>query len=289
MEDALAKSVRRHAASARMLGAESIPCYPSASRREIPAPPPATEVTGAPPIESARPKGRRDDAPVVEAGVHSSPAGAGVIREAKPRGGREERAKLLDDLRARYESDAPHKRFVTAFTNIVFGDGDPCARLMFVGEAPGAEEDRTGKPFVGRAGELLNKMIGAMGLDRGQVYIANVLKTRPPDNATPTSFEIDLCRPYLMEQIEIIGPEAIVALGLPASRALLGTDESMGRMRGRWHSTRLPSGGEVAVMPTYHPAYVLRNYTEDTRAKVWADLKMAMDRLGLSGPAGKKA
>lgn len=266
MTDSLRKSVRRHAVTAQLLGADSIPAYPSKRARPA-APeealPPAPEAVVAPP--------------------------SAIFVEPKPKATREEREALLAQLRAVYESDAPHKQFVTAFTNIVFGDGDPAARLMFVGEAPGAEEDRTGKPFVGRAGELLNKMITAMGLKREDVYIANVLKTRPPDNATPTSFEIDLCRPYLMNQIEIVGPEVVVALGLPASRALLRNDESMGSMRGRWHSVTLPTGAQLAVMPTYHPAYVLRNYTDETRAKVWSDLKMAMDRLGLAAPSGTKS
>jgi DNA polymerase len=195
--------------------------------------------------------------------------------------GSNSRESRLRELRARYEREAPHQHFVTAFTNIVFGEGDPAARLMFVGEAPGAEEDRTGRPFVGRAGDLLNRMIGAMGLTREQVYIANVLKTRPPDNATPTAHEIELCAPFLYEQIEIVGPEVIVALGLPACRALLKTEESMARMRSRWHQFTTPGGKTIPIMPTYHPAYVLRNYNEETRGKVWADLQLAMDKLGL--------
>ena len=194
----------------------------------------------------------------------------------------------LDALRARYEADAPHATFVTDFTNIVFGEGDPDARLMFVGEAPGAEEDKTGRPFVGRAGELLNKMIVAMGLTRAQVYIANVLKTRPPGNATPTTEEARLCAPYLFEQIAIVQPEVIVTLGLPASRLLLESTESMGRLRAVWAEFPPPGAHglerelpKVAVMPTYHPAYLLRSYTPDNRKKVWSDLKQVVTRLGL--------
>jgi DNA polymerase len=196
----------------------------------------------------------------------------------------------LDALRARYEADAPHDLFVTDHHTIVFGEGDPDARLMFVGEAPGAEEDRTGRPFVGRAGELLTKMIGAMGLRRDAVYIANVLKTRPPDNQTPTPEESLLCAPYLYEQIRIIGPEVIVTLGLPASRLLLRSDDAMGRLRGVWaefsrDAAKMPESGHaggaidaaisgepvgpVSVLPTYHPAYLLRSYTADNRGKVW--------------------
>jgi uracil-DNA glycosylase family 4 len=196
-----------------------------------------------------------------------------------------ENQRLLDALRARYEADAPHKNFVTSFTNIVFGDGDPCARLMFVGEAPGEEEDKTGRPFVGRAGQLLDKMIVAMGLRRQDVYIANVLKTRPPNNATPTLEESRLCAPYLYEQIAIVDPEVIVTLGLPATRTLLGTMEAMGKLRGKWANFNpggLAGGKTFAVLPTYHPAYLLRNYTPQERAKVWSDLQMVMERLGLA-------
>ncbi len=189
-------------------------------------------------------------------------------------------------LRAKYEADAPHSKFVTAHSQIVWGDGSLTSRLVFVGEAPGAEEDKQGIPFVGRSGQLLEKMIRAMGLSRETVYICNVLKTRPPDNATPTSNEIALCEPYLREQVAILAPEAIVTLGLPASRALLHTDESMTKMRGRWRTYALPDGRLVPLMPTFHPAYLLRNYTVEARAQVWSDLKQVMDKLGLVSPAG---
>jgi len=198
----------------------------------------------------------------------------------------------LDALRARYESDAPHQHFNTSYTNIVFGEGAPDAELMFVGEAPGEQEDLTGRPFVGRAGQLLEKMIVAMGFSRESVYICNVLKTRPPNNATPTSEEARLCAPYLLEQIRIIAPKAIVTLGLPASHMLLGTTSPMHALRGRWHAFPPPAsaGGiisdhdgahypEIEVMPTYHPAYLLRSYTEENRRKVWSDLQMVIARM----------
>lgn len=197
-------------------------------------------------------------------------------------------AAKLEAVRERYIADAPHQHFVTAHTNIVFGEGDPAARLMFVGEAPGETEDQTGRPFVGRAGQLLEKMINAMGLRREDVYICNVLKTRPPNNATPTSEEARLCAPYLIEQIRIVAPEAIVTLGLPATHLLLETTEPMRSARGRWWSFPPRTGAmfapdlpEIPVMPTYHPAYLLRSYTEENRRKVWSDLKAVMDRLGL--------
>lgn len=204
------------------------------------------------------------------------------------------KADLLDQLRARYEADAPHAAFVTDFNSIVFGDGDPDADLMFIGEAPGREEDLQGIPFVGRAGQLLNSMIEAMGLTRQSVYIANVLKTRPPNNATPTKDEATACAPYLFGQISIVRPKAIVTLGLPASQTLLETTEAMGKMRGTWRTFRVPdadlhapglipagAGGlEIPVMPTYHPAYLLRAYTAENRKKVWSDLQQVMAKLG---------
>jgi DNA polymerase len=206
----------------------------------------------------------------------------------------------LDAIRERYIADAPHQHFNTTFTNIVFGEGDPCARLMFIGEAPGEDEDLSGRPFVGRAGQLLEKMINAMGLARADVYIANVLKTRPPGNATPTPEEADLCKPYLFDQIEAIRPEAIVTLGLPATKLILATtvadadSRTMASMRSIWAEFKHPSSTNpdgsavtVPVMPTYHPAYVLRNYTDETRAKVWSDLKKVMDKLGLGAKATK--
>jgi len=201
-------------------------------------------------------------------------APAAETRSARGEGG--DKASRLAALRERYERESPLIEQIPDWTNIVFGDGDPDARLMFVGEAPGAEEDKQGVPFVGRAGKLLNDMISAMGLRREDVYIANILKVRPPNNRTPTPDEADADGPFLREQIEIIGPEVIVTLGRPASQYLLGSRESMGNMRGRW--------GEYAgvpVMPTFHPAYLLRQYTPENRKKVWSDLKQVMDRLGL--------
>jgi DNA polymerase len=160
-------------------------------------------------------------------------------------------------------------------TQTVFGEGSVDAEVMFIGEGPGRTEDETGRPFVGRAGELLTKMIGAMGLSREEVYIANVVKCRPPDNRTPAPDEVATCTPYLERQLEIIRPKAIVTLGLPASRYLLNSTLTMGRMRGQWQSWR-----GIPLMPTYHPSYVLRDYTPETRAAVWSDLKKVMERLG---------
>jgi uracil-DNA glycosylase len=157
---------------------------------------------------------------------------------------------------------------------IVFGEGDPTAELMFVGEGPGADEDEQGRPFVGRAGQLLNKMIEAMGLKREQVYIANVVKCRPPGNRTPEREEIETCSPFLLRQIAVIQPKAVVALGAVAARCLLGLNEPMARLRGRWFDFR---GTRLAV--TYHPAFLLRDPRQ--KKETWKDLQMVMEYLGL--------
>jgi len=159
-------------------------------------------------------------------------------------------------------------------TQPVFGVGDRQARLMVIGEAPGAEEDRQGEPFVGRAGRLLNAMLRAAGLDRGQVFIANILKCRPPRNRDPQPAEVAQCLPYLLRQIELVSPTLILCVGRIAAQNLLGTDAPLGRLRGSPH--RLPSG--VPVLVTYHPAYLLRSPGE--KRKAWEDLKRVMEALG---------
>jgi uracil-DNA glycosylase len=157
---------------------------------------------------------------------------------------------------------------------IVFGDGDPNARLMFVGEGPGADEDAQGLPFVGRAGQLLNNMIAAMGLKREQVYIANIVKCRPPQNRVPEPEEANTCTPFLFQQIDIIRPQVLVALGSTAAVYLLGIKSSLSGLRGRVHSWR---GSKLIV--TYHPAYLLRDPRQKKEA--WQDLQLAMVELGL--------
>ena len=157
--------------------------------------------------------------------------------------------------------------------NIVFGEGNPDAKLMFIGEAPGYDEDIQGRPFVGRAGELLNKMITAMQFTREEVYIANVVKCRPDDNRTPNPVEVDACIPFLRRQIEIIRPEVIVVLGAVAAKTLLDTDSGISRLRGKWCSYE-----NIPVMPTFHPAYLLRN--ESSKREAWQDLQQVMARFG---------
>jgi DNA polymerase len=156
----------------------------------------------------------------------------------------------------------------------VFGEGSPSARLMFIGEGPGRDEDIQGRPFVGRAGALLDKMIGALGMARGDVYIANIVKCRPPDNRVPTLDEAGACMRYLERQIGIIGPAAIVGLGATPLRDMVGGAEKITKTRGNWRTVSA-AGRDIPFMPTFHPAYVLRNYTHEVRGAVWEDLKAA--------------
>jgi DNA polymerase len=163
---------------------------------------------------------------------------------------------------------------------IVFGDGNPKAELVFVGEGPGADEDAQGLPFVGRAGKLLTQMIEAMGLQRKDVYICNVVKCRPPENRTPEDDEISTCSPFLLRQLEVITPKVIVCLGAVAAKTLLQTNRGISHFRGEWLDYR-----RSKLMATYHPAYLLRN--PNAKGEVWKDLQKVMAFLGLQGKKGK--
>ncbi len=160
---------------------------------------------------------------------------------------------------------------------IVFGDGDAKARLMFVGEGPGADEDASGVPFVGKAGQLLNNMILAMGLRREDVYIANIVKCRPPGNRVPEPVEANTCDQFLLQQMDVVQPQVVVALGATAAMYLLGVKQSLSSLRGRWHSCR---GAKLVV--TYHPAFLLRDPRQ--KGEAWKDLQMVMGELGLKPP-----
>jgi uracil-DNA glycosylase family 4 len=186
------------------------------------------------------------------------------------------RAESLEAVRADLGECRRCKLHATR-TNLVFGVGSASARLMFVGEAPGADEDRLGEPFVGRAGQLLDRIIQAMGLSRPEVYIANVLKSRPPGNRAPEADEVAQCSPFLFRQIAAIAPEVIVALGAPAAQTLLRTTAPIGKLRGRFWRYR-----GIDLMPTYHPAFLLRSPAK--KREVWEDMQQVMARLGLPGP-----
>ena len=173
-------------------------------------------------------------------------------------------------------------------TNVVPGQGDPDARIVFVGEAPGGTEDAQGLAFVGRAGKLLTNIIEAMGLSRQDVYICNILKCRPPNNRDPQTTEIIACTDYLYEQLDVISPEIIVALGAHAAKTLLSSTEPIGRLRGRFHQYQPgPFAAPIKLLPTYHPAYLLRNYSQDNRLRVWQDMQTVLKELGLPIPKGR--
>ena len=202
--------------------------------------------------------------------VHAAPSAA-------PSGSKLER---LAPLRERVAVCTKCPHLVSSRTQTVFGVGNPDAEIMFIGEAPGADEDAQGEPFVGKAGQLLTRIIQTMGFARGDVYIANILKCRPDmppgsfGNRPPTPVEMQTCRPYLVEQIEIIQPKVLVALGAAAVEGLLGTRGTMRDLRGRWHSYE-----ETPLMITYHPAYLLRNQSPSEKRKVWEDMLLVLERL----------
>ena len=184
------------------------------------------------------------------------------------------RAKTLDELRD-YIGDCRRCKLWQGRTHLVFGEGNPRARLVFVGEGPGRDEDMEGRPFVGEAGKLLTRIIeNGMGLKRGDVYICNVVKCRPPKNRVPEADEVEACLPFLKRQLEIVNPDVICALGLTAAQNLLGRPFVMNRERGKWVSFL-----SVPVMPTYHPAYLLRNIS--AKRQVWEDVQEIMSRMGL--------
>ncbi len=190
------------------------------------------------------------------------------------------KANLLAPIRERVRVCTKCPHLACSRTQTVFGVGNPDAELMFIGEAPGADEDKQGEPFVGRAGQLLTRIIETMGLGREEVYIANILKCRPDTpsssfgNRPPTPREMETCRPYLLEQIDVIEPKVLVALGAVAVECLLGTRGTMRELRGRWHSYN-----GTPLMITYHPAYLLRNQAPSEKRKVWEDMLQVLERL----------
>jgi uracil-DNA glycosylase family 4 len=213
----------------------------------------------------------------------SGGTGVGVGEENPAISGPGEGTRKIDMLaaigaRVAICTKCPH--LASSRTQTVFGVGSADAELMFVGEAPGADEDAQGEPFVGRAGQLLTRIIQTMGFARENVYIANILKCRPDmpagsfGNRAPTPAEMQTCRPYLMEQIDIIQPKVIVALGATAVEGLLGTRGTMRELRGRWNSFN-----GTPLMITYHPAYLLRNQSPSEKRKVWEDMLLVLERL----------
>ena len=219
----------------------------------------------APPAPAARPRPAFLDAKPAVPAPTAAAAAAASAKTSLP-------VKSLSEVRSEL-GDCTRCKLSRTRTNIVFGAGNPNAELVFVGEAPGEEEDKQGEPFVGRAGELLTKMIEAMGYARETVYIANIIKCRPPNNRNPEPDELAACEPFLLGQLGALRPKVIVALGKFAAQTLLRDDTAISRLRGTWRDYQ-----GVKLMPTFHPAYLLRSPQE--KGKAWDDLKLVMRELG---------
>ncbi|MBI4127058.1 MAG: uracil-DNA glycosylase [Deltaproteobacteria bacterium] len=204
--------------------------------------------------------------------TRQSPPTRDTRRSPRPSGTRDDKQVALDELNTTQVKDCTKCRLCEGRTQTVFGVGNPDADLMFVGEGPGRDEDAKGEPFVGRAGQLLTKIIEAMGFKRSDVYIGNCVKCRPPNNRQPAPDEMATCLPYLRRQIEIIEPKVIVCLGATAVAGLLQTDQKISRIRGQWQEW-----DGMKVMPTFHPAFLLRN--PEMKKPVWEDMKKVMEYL----------
>jgi uracil-DNA glycosylase family 4 len=228
-------------------------------------------------IPQIQPQQREPMTPRTKAAV-ALPSGVDLLEVAQPESRTTDPAQALRLIREDIGDCTRCKLHQQGRKQIVFGVGNPRADLMFIGEAPGADEDQQGEPFVGRAGQLLNNMIKAMGIQREDVYIANIIKCRPPGNRTPERDECETCSPFLMRQIAAIQPKAIVALGAVAAKTLLAINAPMMEMRGHWYDFR---GTKLAV--TYHPAFLLRDPRQKKEA--WKDLQMVMKELGLKVPS----
>ena len=269
----------------RVAAARNLPPTPVVSAAKPVPSPPAVQVTPRQPVRpaprspAAEPLGEGRPVPVT-----ASPAPHAEAPAAPPSTVLSSEAKTaaFAELRQRVMPCRKCPNLAAARSSVVFGVGDINARIMFVGEAPGADEDEQGEPFVGKAGQLLTKIIKTMGLDRDSVYIANILKCRPDTpgqsagNRKPTPAEMKTCLPYLEQQIDLIRPGVIVALGATAVEGLLGKPAFITKLRGTWQSYR-----GIPLMPTYHPAYLLRNQSPGEKRRVWEDMLQAMERVGL--------
>lgn len=243
----------------------------SIEAKRVPVPPAATSPRPAQQSQPQRPQPDSGPAP-------STLSKASVPDDAKVGQARQlaSRATSLEELREQLAAfDGCNLKFTAK--NLVFADGNPTAPIMFVGEAPGREEDLEGVPFIGRSGQLLDRMFAAIGLDRNSVYIANTIPWRPPGNRTPTPLETEICRPFFERQIELASPKLLVALGGPAAKALTNATDGILRLRGNWKSHVTASGTEIPVMPTLHPAYLLRNPAQKRFA--WRDFVGVKMRL----------
>ncbi|MEM6553214.1 MAG: uracil-DNA glycosylase [Planctomycetota bacterium] len=257
--------LRQHVETERLLGLEAVPVGERAAV-EVEASGTRSVAEAAPPRGCVGSVERREPTDSIRGLQSVVPVG--------------ERAAALAAVEAELAADERVRVLQPAGTKLVFGEGSVEAEIMFVGEAPGETEDRLGRPFVGPAGELLDKMIVAMGLSRQSVYIINTVQFRPPGNRTPTPEETSVCMPYAVRAMEIIRPQAIVTLGGSSTKSLLDTATGITRLRGQWQMLERVNP-PIPLMPTFHPAYLLRSYTKENRQRVWADLQAVMERVGL--------
>ena len=254
--------------SRETLDALTRPPLPTAQLRIAPATAAATKPVFSPPVLTAKPNPPMTASPTTE----SSPARPAISNPTK--------ASAMAELHARALKCVKCPHLASSRKNVVFGVGSIDAELMFIGEAPGADEDEQGEPFIGRAGQLLTKIITAMNLNRQTVYIANILKCRPDTpgesagNRKPTPAEMKTCEPYLLEQIDLIRPKVLVALGATAVDGLLGKTVGISKLRGQWQTFQ-----GIPLMPTYHPAYLLRNQALSEKRKVWEDMLQVLTKL----------
>ncbi|MBV9122475.1 MAG: uracil-DNA glycosylase [Planctomycetes bacterium] len=259
-DEEFTRQARQHLESLRAAGVEWLPWAPLPNPAPAPAPPAERP---APPMEKS------------EGGeLFGMPAEA-----EQPLGSLEERRQALQVLAEKVSTCMRCPELVASRTRTVFGVGQPGVELCFVGEAPGADEDARGEPFVGAAGQLLNRIIAACKLKREDVYICNTIKCRPPGNRTPLPPEVANCHGYLDEQLALVRPKFICALGSAAAQALLNTTQSLGRLRGRFHDYQ-----GIPVLVTYHPAYLLPHRNPDKKKDVWNDMKLLLARMGRPVP-----
>ncbi len=278
LEDLKARGVRFVPVAPEALAALRGTARPSGTPAVTPRP--------SPPVSAATPAPEKSPLPTgPQAGAELFALAAPVVNPAVPRPpslSPAAKTQAMAELRERARVCVKCQHLAASRKNVVFGVGDINAQLMFVGEAPGADEDEQGEPFVGKAGELLTRIIQTMGLSRQSVYIANILKCRPDTpgetagNRKPTAKEMATCIPYLHEQVDLIQPRVIVALGATAVEGLLGKTIGITRLRGQWQTYR-----GIPLLPTFHPAYLLRNQALSERRKVWEDMLKVMEKLGL--------
>jgi len=282
----------RHALANRIRFYQEMGIYDFYRREGVPTAVEAAQPSSEIPEVSTQPEQREAMSPRKSAVAVSAPPEANIfeVLTSLPETGVADPAKALKIIREDLGACTRCRLHKQGRKQIVWGVGDANADVMFIGEAPGADEDIQGEPFVGRAGQLLTNMIKAMGLARERVYIANIIKCRPPNNRTPERDECETCSPFLMRQIATIKPKVIVALGAVAARTLLAINDSMSNLRGRWYEFRPagvrgtdPNWSSAKLAVTYHPAFLLRDPRQKKEA--WKDLQMVMKELGLKAPA----